>query len=130
MNQRRLVGAGVVENHVDVPRGWDRLVDRVEELPELDRAMPAVEGADDGAGFGVERGKQGRRAVRHVIMRAPFDLAGPHRQQRLGPVERLDLTLLVHTQDQRPIRGVQISPTMSRTFSMRRVFRELERLGR
>ena len=43
-----------------------------------------------------------------VIMRPPLDLARPHGQQRLRPIERLDLTLFVHAQHQRPIRRVQV----------------------
>ena len=43
-------------------------------------------------------------------MGAPLGHAGQHRQDRLGPVQRLDLRLLVHAQHQRPLRWVQVQP--------------------
>jgi hypothetical protein len=33
-----------------------------------------------------------------IVIAAPLDLTRPHRQQRLGAVERLDLELFVHAQ--------------------------------
>ena len=43
-------------------------------------------------------------------MTPPLHLARPHRQQRLGPIQGLDLTLLVHTQHQSAVRRIQIQP--------------------
>ena len=45
-----------------------------------------------------------------VVVRAALHLAGSHRQQRLGAVERLDLALLVDAQNQRAIRRIEIQP--------------------
>ena len=50
--------------------------------------MPLMKLRDHLAGFRVEGGKQRRRAVTRVIVRAPLDLARLQRQQRLRPVER------------------------------------------
>ena len=36
-----------------------------------------------------------------VIVRAPLGLAGAHRQDRLAAIQRLHLTLLIHTQHHR-----------------------------
>jgi hypothetical protein len=43
-----------------------------------------------------------------VVVGAPLGLSWPHRQQRLCPVERLDLRLLVDAQHDRPIRRIEI----------------------
>ena len=75
----------------------------VEETPELGSPVPGEALADDPAGGDVEGGKQCRRAVPFVAVAAPLDLAGPHGQQRLRAVERLDLAFLVDTQHQRTL---------------------------
>ena len=64
--------------------------------------------AKDLAGLHVERGKERRRAVAAVVMRPPLHLARPHRQQRLGAVQRLDLRLLVDAEHQRLVRRGQV----------------------
>src|SRR4030088_2532410 len=64
------VRAVVVQNHVDVQRGRDIVIDGVEELAKLAAAMPAVTLADDRAGLYVQRGKQRSRAMAFVIMAA------------------------------------------------------------
>ena len=43
-------------------------------------------------------------------MRAPLGHAGHHRQHRLGPVQRLDLALLIHAQHHRLLRRVVVQP--------------------
>lgn len=52
-----------------------------------------------------------------IVMRAALDLPGSHRQQRGCAVQGLDLRLLIDAQDERFIRGMEYSPTISRTFS-------------
>jgi hypothetical protein len=47
------------------------------------------------AGGHVESCEECRRAVANIVVAASFDLVGSHGQQRLGPVQRLDLTLLI-----------------------------------
>ena len=47
---RRLVRGAVVEDHVDVEIVGDLAVERLQELLELDRAVAAVQRADDLAG--------------------------------------------------------------------------------
>ena len=43
-----------------------------------------------------------------VVMGAPLNLPRPHRQQRLGTIQRLDLRFLIDAEHQRPIRRVEI----------------------
>src|SRR6188474_3087828 len=90
-----LVGAGIVDDQMDVEIVGHLGFDRIEELAELLSAMAAKAPPDHLAGLHIERGEQRQRAMALVVVAAPFGLSGPHRQQRLRPVERLDLALLV-----------------------------------
>lgn len=56
----------------------------------------------------VESGEQTGGAVPLVVESAALDLPGPHGQQRHGPVQRRNLTLLVHTQHPGAIRRVEV----------------------
>lgn len=63
-------------------------------------------------------------------MGAPFDLAGPHRQQRPGVIERLGLALFVDAQHQRPFQRIQIEPDdVACLLHEARIRGQLERLG-
>jgi hypothetical protein len=66
-------------------------IDRLQELLELDRAVTAVQLADDLAGGEITRGIEARGAVALVVMCGALRDAGQHRQRRCGPVERVDL---------------------------------------
>ena len=57
--------------------------------------------------YATRSGKQGRGAMRNVIMCAPLHLAWAHGQQWACAVQRLDLGLLVHAQDQCSVRRVR-----------------------
>ena len=62
-------------------------------------------------------------------MRPPFGLARPHRQERLGPIQGLDLALLVRAQHQRLVRGVEVQPyDVPHLLDEQRILGELERL--
>ena len=92
--------------------------------------MAAMTLADDLAGLHVERRKQRRGAVAAVVVRAALDLPGPHRQQRLRAIQRLDLRLLVDTQHQRPVRRVQVqADDVAHLLDEQRILGELERLA-
>jgi hypothetical protein len=98
LDGRRLVGAVVVHDQVNVELRRHALLDGAQELQELAAAMPPMQLADDLAGGQIQRREQGRGAIAHVVMAAPLGHAEGQRQQRLGAVQRLDLRLLVHTQ--------------------------------
>src|SRR5690606_12926842 len=77
----------------------------------------------------VERREQRRRAVAHVVVSDALDVAKPHRQHWLGALERLTLTLLIDTQNQRMIGRVQIQPDdVAHLLDEERIVRELEAL--
>ena len=107
---RRLVGGVVVADQVHVEVGRYLLVQPGQELGELDRAVAAVDRADHRAGGHVEGGEQGGDAVADVVVGAPLGHARHHRQDRCTAVQRLDLRLLVHRENQRLLRRIQIQP--------------------
>src|SRR5260370_5999688 len=88
-NRRCLVSAVVIEDEVNVQLGRYLGLNDIQEPAELHRAMASVELTDDTAGLQVQRGKQGRGPVTFIVVRAALQLPRLHRQQRLGPVERL-----------------------------------------
>lgn len=58
----------------------------------------------------VQRYKQARRAMPHIVV-GPGDAATRlHRQPQLGPIQGLKLALLIHTGHQGLVRRVQIQP--------------------
>ena len=64
------------------------------------------------------------------LVGTPLGLARAHRQQRLGTVQRLNLALLVHAEDDRVIGRVQVQPPDGAHFlDEQRVGREFEGLG-
>ena len=105
---RGLVGRAVVEHEVHVEVLGDLLVDRLQELVELDRAVTVVQPADHLAGGEVERRVQAGGAVALVVVGRALGRAGQHRQDRLGAIQRLDLALLIHAQDDRALGRVQV----------------------
>jgi hypothetical protein len=80
--------------------------------------MSAGHLGDDLTRAHVQSGEQAGGAVADIVMGAPGWGGGQDRQGRGRAVQRLDLGLLIHAQHQRPLRRIQYSPTMSRTFSM------------
>ena len=105
-----LVRRVVVQYQVDVQLRRHLPVDQAQERQELLVAVPLPALADHPAGGDVQGGKQCRRAVPDVVVGVAFDVAQAHRQRRLGAIERLNLRLLVHTQDHRVVRRVEVQP--------------------
>lgn len=127
---RGLVGAVVVADEVHIQLGRYRLVDRGQELSELDGAVLAMQFADHRAVGDVERGEQTGDPVTGVVLGAPFGHAGHHRQDRLGPVEGLDLALLVDTEHDGPLGRVVVqADDVNDLFDEQRVRGQCERLG-
>ena len=71
-------------------------------------AAAAVQLADHGAVGDAEGGEQAGDAVAGVVMGAPLGHAGHHREHRLGPVQGLDLGLLVHAEHHGLLRRVVV----------------------
>ena len=91
---------------ISLPRvGFDGLA---QEGQELGAGALRVAVGHDRAGGDVQGGEQVRRAVPLVVVGAFLGHPEVDRQQRLGPVQRLDLGLLVERQHDRPGRRVQV----------------------
>ena len=71
-------------------------------------AMAVFAAGENLAGGDVERGKKRGRAVAEIVMGHAFDIAQPHRQDGLGAVQRLNLTLLIHTQNHGVLGRIQV----------------------
>jgi len=98
-NQRGLVGGVVIHDDMDVKFARHGGLDLVEELAELGGTAASIALADDPSGRNVEGGEQRCGAAPFVFMAPSSRLAGTHRQHRLTAIQRLDLRLLVHTQN-------------------------------
>src|SRR5436190_617335 len=70
--------------------------------------MSRQTGADDFTVEDVKGREQGCRAVSLIVMRLPFRDAWPQWQNGRGPIQGLDLALLIHAEYQRSFRWVQI----------------------
>ena len=78
-------------------------------------SVPVFAEPGDLPGGDLQGGKQRGGAVPDVVMEL-LGMPGLHRQRLLGPVQRLDLGLLVHTQHDRVLRRRRI-PMMSVTLA-------------
>ena len=98
----------VVHDQMHAETGRHIGVDGAQKLEKLGAAMATVQFTDHFAGGDIERGEQGRRAMAHVVMGAPLRKTWRERQYGLGTIQRLNLTLLIDTQNHRPDRWLQI----------------------
>ena len=122
-----LVRAVVVDDEVDIECLGHAGLDVAQEGEEL--LVPVARAAlgQDCAGGDVEGGEQGGGAVAHIVMGDALGIAEPHRQQRLGALQRLDLRLLVHAQHHRMIGRVQVqADDVADFFDEERVGGQLE----
>src|SRR6202012_2997491 len=103
-----LMGAVVVHNEMDFLILGKLLFEMIQELHELPTAVALPASADDFAVQNVEGSEQSRGAIAFVIVRLTFRQARPQRKNRRGAIQRLDLTLFVHTQYQGTVRRIQI----------------------
>ena len=100
----------VVADQVDFFVGRYRLIDHAQELEPFLMTVFLLTQAEDFAIGGVQRGKQGGRAVALVIVRHGCAAALLHRQAGLGAVQGLYLALLVYRQHQRMLGRIEIEP--------------------
>src|SRR5665213_1800010 len=83
--------SGLVEDEMNVEAVWNGAVGEIQEPPELIGPVSFGEVCDHLARCDVERCVEVCRAVAHVVVALAFKNARSHREDRLGPVERLDL---------------------------------------
>src|SRR6266498_6076190 len=108
-DDRMFVRAVVVTDQMDLPAPVLSVED-LQEGQELLVRVPAEASFGDRAGGHLQSSEQTRGAVPDVVMRHSGWKARTDRQDRLGPVQRLNLRLLVDAEHQCLLRRVQIEP--------------------
>jgi hypothetical protein len=107
-NDGVLVGAVVVGDQMDLFGRWRLPIDLLEELQPLLVAVPRHAATDDLTVQSTHGRKQRRGAIALVVVRHRATATPLHRQARLGPIESLDLALLIDTQDEGVLGRVEI----------------------
>jgi len=105
-----LVGGVVVENYMDVARFLHGPIDPAEEGQEVPGAVAEHAVAGDQARLDVQRGEQRGGAMALVIVGHGGRASLLEGQPRLGPIQCLDLGLLVDAEHHGPIRRVEVEP--------------------
>jgi hypothetical protein len=108
-HHRMRVGGQVVDHHVQLAARIGT-GDLAQEGQELLMAVPLGAGLGDLAGGHLQRGEQRGGAVPDVVRAGGLRMPGPHRQRRGGPLQGLDLGLLVDAKHHRLRRRMQIQP--------------------
>ena len=108
MNQRGFVSSIVVQNEMDLEMSRNLSIDRVKEATKFYRSVSTMELTHDRAALSIQSREQRSGPVADIAMGAPLDLTGSHRQQRLGSVQSLNLSFLVHTEHQSTVWGIEI----------------------
>src|SRR5690349_18516889 len=103
-----LVRAVVIHDEVDLLIRRELAFQVIQEANEFPAAVTLLAGADHLPIEDVESREQGRRAVTFVVVGLPLWQARSQGKNRRGPIERLDLTLLIHAQYQRTVGWVQV----------------------
>ena len=102
-----LVGGVVVDYQMDIQAFWHSLIDAREELKKLLMTVACFALRQDGPGGDVKSGKEGCGAMANVVVGHSFDVSKSHGQHRLGPVEGLNLALLIDREHNRVVRRVR-----------------------
>ena len=105
---RGLVGGGVVDDHMDVELVGNGAVDEVQEPSELDGPVAIGHVGDDLARGDVEGHVEIGGAVAFVVVGASLGESRAQREDGSGAIQGLDLGLLVHTEHQSAIGGIEV----------------------
>ena len=124
------VGAVVIDDQMYVQVRGHVGLDVSQEGQKLLMAMARFALGEHRPVGDVECGKQGGRAMADIVVSDALHVPEPHRQHRLGSVERLHLGFLIHAQHERMIRGIQVKPDdIAHLLDEEGVGRELETPG-
>src|SRR5262249_3064225 len=123
------MGPVVIEDQMNFLSPWHRTLNLLQEVHEFLVSVSWLALSNHGPVQDVQRGKQRRSAISFVVMCLAFRDARSHREQRLGPIERLDLALLIHAQHQSFIGWIQVqSDNIPNLLAESWIFAELELL--
>ena len=104
------MGGQVVHDDVNIPPSGLSHHDVGQERDELLAGMARRGFADDGAGLGVEGCIQREGAMPIVFKPVAFSASRRQGQDRVEPVEGLDMGFLVHAEDRGVLRGIHVKP--------------------
>ena len=123
----RLVGRVVVKNQMDVAGFLHGPVDAAQKAQELPGAVAWHAFPDDQARLDVQRGEECGGAVALVVVGHGGGAPLLEGQTRLGPIERLDLGLLIDAEHDRTVRRIEIeADDLGDLLLEHRVVRDLE----
>ena len=105
-----LVRGVVIEDQMQIAIRRGLRIEQPQELQPLDVAVARLALSDHRAIGDLERGKERRRSVAHIVVSEGAGPAFLHGQSRLGPIQRLRLTLFIAAEDQRMFRRGEIEP--------------------
>jgi hypothetical protein len=98
LDLRRLVSRDIVDDEMDIEILGHAAIDEVRESTELYRPMPLGHVGNDLPSGHVEGKVEVDRGTSHVVMCAPLRQFRTKWKHRRGPIEGLDLGLLVDTE--------------------------------
>jgi hypothetical protein len=125
-----LMSGVVVDDQVNRELSRYGGVDRFEERQEFLMAMTCLALRQDLPVGNVEGGKERGGAVPLIVVGDAIDVAKPHRQNRLGALERLNLAFFIDAQHDRVIRRIVVeTDDVADLLYELRVGRELEAPG-
>ena len=125
-----LVGGVIVHDQMDIEIVRHIGIDLTKKRQKFLGAVSLEASSDHLAGGNIEGGEERRRAMPLIVVSAPFSLTWPHRQERLCPIERLDLALFIDAQHQSALGRVEIKPdNVPHLLDEKRVSGKLERLA-
>ena len=121
------VGCIVVDDQMNLEFRRNALVQAAKKRQKLLMPMPGLALSENSTGGDIQCGKKSSGPVADVIVGNAFDIAEPHRQDRLSTVQSLDLTLFVHTEHQRVIGRIEVeSRYIAHLFDEERIGGQLE----
>ncbi len=107
---RMLMSAVIIHDQMEGNLTGELLVEGAQELEELLMPMPLLALTDHLSLQRLQSGEQGGDAVALVVVGHRPTTPIFNGQAGLGPIQRLDLALLVHAQHDRFLRRIQVQP--------------------
>ncbi len=100
----------VIDDEVDIEIGRYVDIDVAEELKEFLVTVTLLALRHHVSCGSVQCGEQGRGPVTNVVVSNTFDIAEAYREHGLRSIEGLNLGLLIHAQNHRVVRGIEVEP--------------------
>jgi len=129
LDRRGLVGRVVIEHEVHRELVGHLVVDALEKLLELDRPVSAVRRGDHSTRGDVERREETGRAGPHVVVTSTLGHTRQQCEDRLGPVQGLNLGLLINAEHHGALGRIEVEANdVAHLVDEERVLGQLEGL--